>query len=396
MWWAAERQALVVMAARLSRRGMICAWLASRARRLSTAMLTLVAAPVLASCANAPTDGGDAPRAIVLWNVPTPPRKPSDGLPVLAASGTGVFIGYQETLTALRARDGAILWQRTGIPTFRPVVFGDSVVAVLSGGSAIGISQRTGNTLWSYVIPGPPLTSQPTVAGPYGVFGNIPGELWAIEGLDGGPRRLATMAQLSDTTSAAIWGMTSRGDTVFVFIQRDHPDGEFGDFFLTRVLASSGQVLSRSRIARLEGEFPENRPVIVADSVAVLPISGCGIGVDTRTGLRLWRQCGEARVLRDGLLYAAGGVSDIIVTDPATGVLRRTITTGGASLFDVYPCREGLTFTAFLLGMIDDRAGARARQVRGNLQDDLYTSLAHHGTTLYAHDERTVTALYCS
>ena len=362
------------------------------------ALTTLV---VLAACGGEPTGSDDGTAASVVWQRATPPTQIGDGIPSIAASATGVFIGYFSTLTAMRPIDGAVLWQRRGgagtaTPTFRPVVFGDSVVAALSGGTSVGYRQLTGDVLWSRTIPGSALTSQPTVAGPYGVFGTFLGELWAIEGLTGATRRLATMAQLSDTTAAAIWGTTSRGDTVVVFVQRSHPNGELGDFFVTRILASSGEVVSRSRIARQDGEFPENRPFFVVDTVAVLPISGCGIGVDVRTGRRLWHQCGKARVLRNGLLYAERAVSDIRVVDPHTGALVRTITTGGSSLFDVYPCREGLVYSAFSLNIVDDRSGARARAVQGSTQDDGYTTLARHGNTLYAHGERVITALACN
>lgn len=370
-------------------------------RRFAVAVLVVTPLSLFVACGREPTsgDGGSAPR--VLWQRLTPPTQIRDGRPGIAASGTGIFIGYSSTLTAIRPGDGALLWQKRGgantsTPTFRPVVFGDSVVAVGGGGTASGYRQRTGDVLWTRPIPGPVLTSQPVVAGPYVVFGNAPGELWAIEGLTGATRRLATMAQLTDTAGAGIWGMTSQGDTVVVFIQRDHPTGEFGDFFVTRILASSGEVVSRSRIARRDDEFPENRPFLVADTVAVLPISGCGVGVDVRTGHRLWRQCGSARVLRNGLLYAERSVSDILVVDPRTGALVRVITTVGSSVSDVYPCREGLVYTAFSLNIVDDRSGARSRAVAGSVQDDLYSTLAWHGNVLYAHGERVITALTCT
>ena len=370
-------------------------------RHESDALLTLMLLAVLAACGSEPTGSNDGTAARVIWQRFTPPTQIGDGFTSIAASSSGVFIGYFSTLTAMRPSDGVVLWQKRGgagtaTPTFRPVVFGDSVVAALSGGTSVGYRQLTGDVLWSRTIPGRALTSQPTVAGPYGVFGTFPGELWTIEGLTGAARRLANMAQLSDTTDAGIWGMTSRGDTVVVFIQRDHPAGELGDFFVTRILASSGEVLSRSRIARQDAEFPENRPFFVVDTVAVLPISGCGIGVDVRTGRRLWRQCGMARALRNGLLYAERSVSDIVVINPQTGALVRRITTGGSSLFDVFPCREGLVYSAFSLNIIDDRSGARARAVQGSTQDDLYTTLARHGNTLYAHGERVITALTCN
>ncbi len=356
---------------------------------------------LLAACGGAPTDadGDTAPR--VLWQRPTPPREISDAIPAIAASGSGVFIGYFSTLTAMRPDNGALLWQKRGgegttTPTNFPVVFGDSIVAVLSGGTAVAYRQRTGDVLWSRTIPGRALRNQPTVAGPYGVFGTALGELWAIEGLTGATRRLATMTQLSDTTDAFIWAMTAIGDTVVVFIQRDHPNGDLGDFFVTRILASSGVVLSRSRIARQDSEFPVNRPLFMADTVAVLPIIGCAVGADVRTGRRLWRQCGNVRAMRNGLLYAERSVSDIRVIDPHTGSLVRTITTFGSTVYDVYPCAEGLVHTAFSLNIVDDRAGARPRAVQGSTQDDLYDTLARQGTTLFAHGEREVTALACN
>ena len=129
----------------MRRREHPCVNLHQRVRRHGCAALqALTTLVVLAACGGASTGSNDGTAARVLWQRATPPTQIGDGIPSIAALATGVFFGYFSTLTAMRPRDGAVLWQRRGgagtaTPTGQCSTQGNLYTTLA----------RHGNTLWA-------------------------------------------------------------------------------------------------------------------------------------------------------------------------------------------------------------------------------------------------------
>jgi outer membrane protein assembly factor BamB len=348
------------------------------------------------ACSSAPNEVGT--EGLVRWTRASPQGPTLAQFPHLAASDSGVFIGYPNTVIAVRAQDGQFLWQQSTDRSVGLVAFGDSVIAVLAGGISVGLRQATGVTLWSRSIAGKSSTVPPVRVGSTAVFNTSDASLWAVDGLTGDGRRLASALQLSDTAAAGIWSIAANGDTAIVFLQLDSQVGETGDFVVTRVHVPSSTIVSRSRITRLENEFGENRRMVVQDSVVVLPIAGCALGVDARTGQRRWKQCGSiAQVsLRDGLLYATSGSGPVFAIDPITGRNLRRLDLPVTSPFDLVACREGIILVNGGLLLLQNRDGATPAAVGGTDQFDDYLGLVRNGATLFAHGETAMMALRCN
>lgn len=367
--------------------------LASRQwRRIATACVLLISA----GCSAAPNEVGT--EGLVRWTRPSPRGPAFASFPRLAASDTGLFVGYPNTVIAVRARDGQFLWQQSTERSIGLVTFGDSVIAVLAGGTSVGLRQATGAPLWSRSIAGASSTVRPVRVGTTAVFNTADASLWVVDGLTGNGRRLASALQLSDTTAAGIWSIAANGDTAIVFLQLDSQVGETGDFVVTRVHVPSSTIVSRSRITRLENEFGENRRMVVQDSVVVLPIAGCALGVDVRTGQRRWKQCGSISQvsLRDGVLYATSGSGPLFAIDPITGRNLRRLDLQVTSPFDLVACREGIVLVNGGLLLLQNRDGATPAAVSGTDQFDDYVGLVRNGATLFAHGETAMMALRCN
>ena len=82
--------------------------LAERQRRWIAAACVLLTST---ACSSAPSEVGT--EGLVSWARPSPAGPPFALFPRLAASDTGLFIGYRNTVIAVRARDGQFLWQRS-------------------------------------------------------------------------------------------------------------------------------------------------------------------------------------------------------------------------------------------------------------------------------------------
>jgi len=367
--------------------------LLARLFRDASAIVTIA---MLGACSQSPTDAGSD--GIVRWTRASPTAPAFASFPRLAVSDSALFIGYPNLLIAVSVRDGRTLWQRSDVPSIIPVAFGDSVVAVVSAGTSVGLRQATGATLWSRQVPGERSTVPPVMVAGHAVFNTLDGTLWAVEGLSGTVRRLASTLQLADTVGAGVWSIAVIGDTVVVFLQIDTPVGETGAFVVTRVHLPSSTVVSRSRIRREEGEFGSNRRMVVQDSVAVLPINGCAVGVDARTGRRLWTRCiniGQVS-LRDGVLFATSGSGELFVLEPLTGRIVRRLDMRVTSPFDQFPCREGIVFVNGGMQIVQNQDGARSRDINRTTDFDGYVGLVRNGTTLFAHGEQSMTALRCN
>lgn len=367
--------------------------LAERQRRWIAAACVLLTST---ACSSAPSEVGT--EGLVSWARPSPAGPPFALFPRLAASDTGLFIGYRNTVIAVRARDGQFLWQRSTEQSVGVVAFGDSVIAVLAGGTSVGLRQATGAPLWSRRIAGASSTVPPVRVGTTAVFNTSDASLWAVDGLTGDGRRLASALQLSDTAAAGVWSIAANRDTAIVFLQLDSEFGETGDFVVTRIHVPSSTIVSRSRITRLDNEFGENRRMVVQDSVVVLPISGCALAVDARTGRRRWKQCGSISqvALRDGVLYATSGSGPLFAIDPVTGRNLRRLDLQVTSPFDLVPCQEGIVLVNGGVLIVQNRDGAKPGAVNRTDQFDDYLGLVRNGATLFMHGEKSMMALRCN
>jgi PQQ-like domain len=337
------------------------------------------------------------PVDLVQWIHPAPTAPESDTLPRLAASSIALFIRYPQTLTAVSRRDGHVLWQREDLTGLGVAAFGDSVIAVLTGGTSVGLRQSTGATLWKRSVPGGGMNVPPVMSGASGVFATRDGTLWAAEGVAGAVRRLASVAQLSDTSAAGIWSLTSTGDTVTAFLQLAAAVGETGDFIVARIHVPSATVLLRHRITRRSDEFPENRRMVVQDSVAVLPISGCALGVNLHTGRRLWTQClNIAQVaLRDGVLRAMSGNGELIRLDPLSGEVRERLPLHVTAPFDLTTCRGDVVFVNGGVALVRSTDRARSVPLGRSTQFDRYIGLVRSDSTLFAYGRQSIMAFDC-
>jgi len=336
--------------------------------------------------------------SLVQWIHTVPAAPESDTLPRAVASSVALFVREAAVLTAVSRDDGHVLWRRDDLTGLGIAAFGDSVIAVLSGGASVGLRQSTGKTLWSRPVPGGRASVPPVMSGATGVFPTRDGVVWAAEGLTGKVRRLATVRQLTDTSAAGVWSLTSSGDTVTAFLQLASAVGETGDFVVARIHVPSATVLSRHRVTRLHDEWPANRRMVVQDSVAVLPLSGCALGVNMQNGRRIWLQCINISqvALRDGELLAVTGYGELFRLDPASGHLIERVPLNVTAPFELEPCRQGIVFVNGGVALVQNAAVARTIPLGRSTQSDDYVGLVRSDSTLFAYGRQSNMALRCN
>ncbi len=311
-----------------------------------------------------------------------------------ATESVYVVSGVSE-LVAHRTSDGSVLWTRRDVPTLMPLIVGDSLFVALIGGQTAAVRLRDGTVVWRGSVPGGAFAVYPIQSRSSAIVTNVAGDVFSVDLSTGAARTLATMQTLAGG-EGSVWALLADGDTAIIISQRNSDQGR-GAITSTRLLTSSGAILSIATVPYQPNEFLTAQRAFRVDSLVILPISGGVIGINYRTGARVWTAQSNSTgiAVRDGVVYSGSGTGDITVYDAATGrVLRRIAMSArvAGGILDQYPCREGIFFTSGGLWVVSDAAGASPHRV----YNDLFSLLSRGGSTLFASAQKHEVALRCT
>lgn len=323
--------------------------------------LTFVALAWLGACDAAKTTTGLPVSSDVLWSMPSPLKPTASLINDVAATDALYFVGGALELAALHFSDGTVAWKRSDVTSRPPLPVGDSLLVVLSAGESFGLRQHDGATLWRATVPGTSGTVVPVLVGRYGVFANYDGDLYAADVYTGANRKLAGISDLT-AGDGQVWGLAARGDTVLVLSQRATVINGQLSLWLARVLPASGTLVSSVEVPSPPSTFATTKPLIISDSLLLAPLSGSVGALNLRTNQWQWT-AGRANVtsriaIRDGRVYAGTGDGTLLVYDAATGGVVRRLPLNLAGVSDLFPCREGIVFTAGAVYRVGEQGGA--------------------------------------
>jgi outer membrane protein assembly factor BamB len=326
------------------------------------------------------------------WVVPSALQATGSLINISIATDSVYVVSGVAELVAHRVSDGVVVWKRSDVPTLMPLIVGDSMFLALVGGRTAAVRLRDGGVLWRGNIPGSAIAVHPAQSGSSAVVTNAAGDVFAVNLTSGATRALATMSALAGG-SGSVWGVLAVADTAIVVSQLNSDQGR-GAITATRVVTTTGEILSRAILPFLAGEFLTAQREFLIDSLLILPVSGGTTAMNYRTGARAWTtQTNSTGItVRNGLVYSGSGTGDITVLDALTGrVLRRLIMSSVVSggILDQFPCREGIFFTSGGLWVVPDVAGAAPHRV----YQDLFSVFSHAGSTLFASAEKHEVAL---
>ncbi len=323
--------------------------------------LTFVALAWLGACDGGKTTTGIPASSDVLWSTPSPLKPTGSLINDVAATDALYFVGGALELAALHFSDGTVAWKRGDVTSRPPLPVGDSLLVVLSAGESFGLRQHDGATLWRATVPGTSGTVVPVLVGRYGIFADYDGDLYAADVYTGTIKKLAGIRDLT-ASDGQVWGLAARGDTVLVLSQRATVINGQLSLWLSRVLPASGIVVSSVEVPSPPNTFATTNPLLLSDSLLLAPLGGSVGALNLRTNQWQWT-AGRANItsriaMRDGRVYAGTGDGTILVYEVATGGLIRRLPMKVAGVSDLFPCREGIVFTAGAVYRVSEQGGA--------------------------------------
>jgi outer membrane protein assembly factor BamB len=309
------------------------------------------------------------------------------------------FVGGALEIAAMHLRDGTLAWKRSDVTSRPPLPVGDSLLVVLSAGESVGLRQHDGATLWRTAVAGTATTVVPILIGRYGIFASYDGDLFAADVYTGAMRKLATIHDLT-ASDGQIWSLAARGDTLLVIAQSATVVGNRLPIWLTRVLPLSGTVVSSVEVLSTTGTFANAFPMILSDSLLLVPLSGSVGAINLRSNQWQWT-AGRANinsrfVSRDGRVYAGTGNGTIMVYDVATGVVLRRLVLNMSGIDDLYPCREGIVFTSGALFRVMDQPGAAVKTLYPRPESGGFTYAVRRAGTFATSSSRFDVAVRCT
>lgn len=364
------------------------------ARRVAGAA-TLVA---LSSCFEKSGPVGSSPQipAEARWVVPSALQPTGSLINVSVATDSVYVVAGVRELIAYRVADGSVLWKRNDVPTLMPLLIGDSLYLALGGGQTAAIRLRDGTVAWRGSVPGDALAIYPAQSGTSALIANAVGDVFTVDIATGATRFLASMTTLAGGPGA-VWGLLTLADTAIVISQLVTDQGQ-GAITATRVVITSGTILSRAVLPFVPLEFLTAQQEFVVDSLVILPVAGGITAMNFRTGARTWTSrlnSSTGIALRNKIVYTGSGTGDITVLDGPTGRVLRSLSMSrvvAGGILDLFPCREGVFFTSGQLWVVPDAAGATPHRV----YQDGFSLLSHAGSTLFASADKHEVALRCS
>ncbi len=208
----------------------------------------------------------------------------------------GVLYAMDSTalVTARKAKDGAVIWEKSITPDGDEsqawgggIAFNDGIVYVATGyGQVLALNAGDGSVKWRVPL-GTPMRSAPTVADNRLFVITVDNQLFALSTEDGhriwNYDGIPQSAELAGGSSPAVQGGVvvapfSSGDVVALRVEN-------GRVVWTDSLAATRRFDAISTIADIRG-----RPVIDRGRVFAISHSGRMAAIDLRTGERIWEQ----------------------------------------------------------------------------------------------------------
>jgi outer membrane protein assembly factor BamB len=357
-------------------------------------ILSVVSCFSLGACTESPAPLLANIPAEARWVVPSALTPTGSYLNRMVTTDSVIVVAGISELVAYSAKDGAVRWKRTGVPTLVPLVVDDSLIVVLSAGESAAIRLRDGTVAWRSPVPGGAVEIEPVRIGRTALTTNFEGDVFAVDVYTGVVRQVASMTTLAGGPGR-VWNFLAIADTALILSQRTNDNGQWL-ITLTRLDPTSGSVFARAVVPFRLREALATDPAVLRDSILVLALLGRPLAVHSRTAARLWvdTTLNSTRLVeRDGLIYAGSGSGDIDVLDLRTGRrVRRSGRNVAGGITDQYPCREGIFFTSGGLWVVADVPGAAPRK----LMSDQFTLAYRQGQTLYLSSSTREVALRCS
>ena len=314
----------------------------------------------------------------------------------LAASPTTYVVGAAIDLIAYNTADGSVRWRRTDVPSRAPLIVDDTLVVTLVAGESAGLRLQDGTLRWRTRVAGAATSYQPVRVGRLGIVTGFDGEVSSVDLYTGATRLLGTGATLlGDATR--VHGFAVTGDTLYVVgqVQPAQLGGTIlGPLLIARVDPVSGAVLARHAVPVVRRDFLINLRPSVHGGLLVVPTGGSVVVIDRATWAVRWRDSsgnvGDPGI-RNGRIYTGDGVGDVVVRELATGALVRRVRTNTSSIKAVFPCGDGIVFTAGSLQQLS-RDSNRPRTL---VASEAAGPMVWAAGTLYSNSVHVEVALRC-